>query len=63
MRYDEAEVEIAMNPVEGQLTAVSVARKSQINANAEFSDVIEYSRVMNQQNVDRTRYHQLFDLP
>src|SRR5712692_9951618 len=62
MRHDEAEVEVAMNPVERQLTAVSVACQSQINANAEFGDVIEYSRVMNQKNVDRTRYHQLFDL-
>ena len=30
-----------MNPVERQLTAVSVARQRQINANAEFGDVIE----------------------
>src|SRR5437879_7344186 len=40
MRHDEAEVEVAMNPVERQLTAVSVARQSQINANAEFGDRI-----------------------
>src|SRR5438128_12634310 len=54
MRYDEAEVEIAMNPVALQLTGVSVARQSQINANAECGDVIEYNRVMKQQNVDCT---------
>jgi len=51
-----------MKPVERQLTAVSVACQGQINANAEFGDVTEHRRVMNQQNVNRTWYHQLFNL-
>src|SRR5438477_12012454 len=51
MRHDEAEVEIAMHPVERQLTAVSVARHSPINANALFGYVTEHSRVMNQHKV------------
>src|SRR6476659_9097666 len=62
LRHDEAEVQVAMNPVERQLTAMSVAYQSQINATAEFGDVVEHRRIMNQQNVDRIWYHQLFDL-
>jgi len=41
---------------------MSVARQSQINRNAEFNDVIEHSRVMKQQNADRSWHHQPFDL-
>src|SRR6266851_2024635 len=60
--HQTAEVEAAMDEIERQLPAVSVARQSQINGNAELNDVIEHSRVMKQQNVDRFWHHQSFDL-